>query len=956
MKRALLFILTIAMVFTMIPTVWATEPEADADAEPEYQISQPVKGPGSHVVTYVHTKDACTMIAAMYTDAGRLIGVGTSPVPANSADVAISAELQLYLPQPDTFVLRAFLVDGNSVPLTKAGVDYSHSRAQKNFDARTESDFGENTVLDFDDTSNGGNFAVLSAGVLELRQENGDFKTLTPNEDQSQFTLTVPSTLAKSVKTGDRVILSDDSGNTYPLKVAHVSGSDPLIFTVSEDVSFADFFLYIKMDMEVDSAQSTLQTMEGVEVLPKARASTGSDTSGSVSLSLKFPLNDNVFLTGTTTFSYRIQTKLEYSRLDFTDYYIKVEIGYSKTESRSISISGELECSTDKLRLAILAMPLGPTGATFNVDLVLPLTAELGGELALEGTSSESIRVRYDSINGFDHSWDPPGFPDASIAVKASLTLSVGIRLDISLRFLGDFFVIAFRPEIGISCTGTLSKSATTTDRRHLCDVCVAGTIEPYIKVAFVQEMRVSLKEKKTLFQRSATLKMTAEEFHCTLQPDNSMKFDWGECENWGYLVELNITDATTGYPLTNAEANLYQKELSGSSHGKYADTLALREGDYTIVAQCDGYQPKATDAAISSAGQLELSLYPLNVSDPDQPDAVGPHYKSYNTGTGYFYFVYIGGTGILQWQKPTGIEETGTLFYSPPSGLRQLLNPQSIHFTCSDSPNLEYAELAAIDGLVLSNGCFADCPKLTTVTNLNLAVSIGECAFENCDLRGHLDLRKATTIGTGAFQNNHNLQSVSLGNTIVGQNAFHSCSSLSHVDLGGTTSIGWEAFHGCISLKEITVPRSVTAMDVKTFLNCTGLETVHLNAAIEEIPWKAFENCTNLQTVTLSDTITKLGWNAFSGAGLETFTVPNHVTFIDGECFLNCTKLTSVSIPTSVTTIKQDAFKGCISLTDISYGGTVAQWDTLIKENWNNYTLQGVTVHCADGNWRADA
>jgi hypothetical protein len=55
----------------------------------------------------------------------------------------------------------------------------------------------------------------------------------------------------------------------------------------------------------------------------------------------------------------------------------------------------------------------------------------------------------------------------------------------------------------------------------------------------------------------------------------------------------------------------------------------------------------------------------------------------------------------------------------------------------------------------------------------------------------------------------------------------------------------------------------------------------------------------------------------------LTSVTIPNSVTSIGGNAFLNCTSLTSVTIPNSVTNIGNYAFNGCNSLTSITCEAT---------------------------------
>ena len=59
---------------------------------------------------------------------------------------------------------------------------------------------------------------------------------------------------------------------------------------------------------------------------------------------------------------------------------------------------------------------------------------------------------------------------------------------------------------------------------------------------------------------------------------------------------------------------------------------------------------------------------------------------------------------------------------------------------------------------------------------------------------------------------------------------------------------------------------------------------------------------------------------------------------------------MTSVTIPNSVTTIRLYAFRGCSGLTNIQFGGTKEEWETIVKgDEWDGY-MPTYTVHCTDG------
>ena len=303
----------------------------------------------------------------------------------------------------------------------------------------------------------------------------------------------------------------------------------------------------------------------------------------------------------------------------------------------------------------------------------------------------------------------------------------------------------------------------------------------------------------------------------------------------------------------------------------------------------------------------------------------------------------------------------------------------------------------------------FNNCDGLTSVTIPNSVTSIGDYAFFYCTGLTSVTIpNSVTSIGEAAFCACDSLTSVTIGNSVtsIGGGAFQGCSGLTSVTIGNSvTSIGGGAFLDCTSLTSVTIPNSVTSIGDLAFDGCTGLRIVYNNSSLDitagssnygyvayyadiivtkdddiqgdfifrtagntntliayagndsvitlpenyngenyTIGNGAFLDCTSLTSVTIPNSVTSIGYDAFLNCPLEKveintrtidswfrghtsikeIIIGNSVTSIGNDAFYNCDGLTSVTIPNSVTSIGDYAFYGCDGLTSITIGNSV--------------------------------
>lgn len=107
----------------------------------------------------------------------------------------------------------------------------------------------------------------------------------------------------------------------------------------------------------------------------------------------------------------------------------------------------------------------------------------------------------------------------------------------------------------------------------------------------------------------------------------------------------------------------------------------------------------------------------------------------------------------------------------------------------------------------------------------------------------------------------------------------------------------------------------TVTSID-NAFNHCPCLESVTIPNTITSIEGSSFIGCPMLKSISLPPSVTRIGPRAFEDCtGLMSISIPDGINEIEPWCFSGCGSLSSVRFGNAVGSIKTEAFRFCSSL-----------------------------------------
>lgn len=203
-------------------------------------------------------------------------------------------------------------------------------------------------------------------------------------------------------------------------------------------------------------------------------------------------------------------------------------------------------------------------------------------------------------------------------------------------------------------------------------------------------------------------------------------------------------------------------------------------------------------------------------------------------------------------------------------------------------------------------------CAVSKTLTIPDNVQYINADAFKGSRLEKITLPKQMKQIEGGAFENCNNLKTVVMPEEVdfLGPGIFLNCAQLEKVDFPKYDHIPASTFSGCVSLKQVSIPESVSEIDQEAFSTCVLLKSISLPSQISNIDASTFKDCVSLTTVNIPEAVTSIGASAFSGcSSLTEFIIPENMKKIDTLAFDGCRSLQNIVIPKSVDYIGANAF-----------------------------------------------
>ena len=243
-----------------------------------------------------------------------------------------------------------------------------------------------------------------------------------------------------------------------------------------------------------------------------------------------------------------------------------------------------------------------------------------------------------------------------------------------------------------------------------------------------------------------------------------------------------------------------------------------------------------------------------------------------------------------------------------------------------------------------IGKAAFSSCIRLTDVTFPSTLKEVGDSAFLYSDAVENIyitDLSSWCEIILNDYycipNGNLYLNNELVINLVIPEGVSHindyafSGFTFSNLYISeGVTSIGANAFYECGNLVNVVISKGMKNIGNMAFYNCSKLTNISFPSTLENIEDNVFGNCYSLSKVNIEDIASWCNLTLKSGNSnpiyyskslylnnelITDLIIPEGVTVIKNNVFMECRTIKSVTFPSTLTSIENNAFYFCSGL-----------------------------------------
>ena len=392
-------------------------------------------------------------------------------------------------------------------------------------------------------------------------------------------------------------------------------------------------------------------------------------------------------------------------------------------------------------------------------------------------------------------------------------------------------------------------------------------------------------------------------------------KYDNQKCSA-GSSATIATSSGSNSYILNNSDEWIAQSS-GGSSGESIGGIYPLGEDGmpYGDVIIPEGVK---SISSISGANDRKSCFFAnVNVNTvkiPSSMEILGDYGFSYSSLTDVIF------------GKNSNVTEIRTNCFYECNNLKSISVPEKVsyigRYAFYGNDSLEHISFKS--DLTMDANAFASCSKLSIINWGNGRVIIGDNSFYKCVSLSNLVISANV---------------VSLGN----QYTFADCTALTKVifeEGSPITALPSNAFYGCSSLNEIVLPKNLRTIGNNCFERCS-LSTIVIPSGVTTIGRSAFYSCKKLTSITLPNTITSM--DITPASSYNTFSECTALETVNLEENFNC------SINLHYTSVLTNAAEMLTKLKDLT--GETAKTITFAKAVYDTLTADELAV-ATNKNW----